>query len=419
MSRKFDVVLWGATGFTGKLAAEYLSQHYNQRGGQALRWALAGRNQEKLETVRKSLENPDNVEIVVASIDDPESMKCMAARTKVIIATAGPFDKIGLPVVDACIASSTHYVDITGEATFIRKVIDKYHNEAVEKKLKIVPCCGFDCVPVDMGCFVMVEEMKRRNLAPAKLQTTLISMEGGASGGTINSIINMLDTCSIPQLLAMLNPYFLCPPKEGGGNDEPCATTKYAASDRSLPYYDNLIKKWCSPFIMQAIDTRVINRSNALKGWQYGKNFVYTESMAVPNAFFAVISSFAIPLVGALLYFRVTRYILKLFLPDAGEGPSKDQREKGYFYFHMHGKGHHLQTGDEQTVCGTINAPHGDGGYKQTSRMVCEAGICLALSKDDPSDSNALYGVLTPSTALGKPFLRRLEDSPGISFLTE
>jgi short subunit dehydrogenase-like uncharacterized protein len=169
----------------------------------------------------------------------------------------------------------------------------------------------------------------------------------------------MLDTCSLSELVGLLNPFFLSPRDEKGNRDEPGSKVKFACSDRSLPYYDSLLKKWCAPFVMQAIDTRVINRSNAVKNWQYGKNFVYSESMAVPNMIAAILVSLAMPVVGALMYFRVTRFFLQLFLPKSGEGPSLEERENGYFSYHVKGTGHNAETGEVQDVCAIIDAPNG------------------------------------------------------------
>lgn len=169
----------------------------------------------------------------------------------------------------------------------------------------------------------------------------------------------MIDTCSLSELIGLLNPFFLAPRDVHGKLDEPTSSVKAAAGDRSLPYYDRGLKKWCAPFVMQAIDTRVINRSNAVSNWKYGKSFVYSESMAMPNFVTATLASVALPLVGVLLYFRATRFILSLFLPKSGEGPSLSERENGYFNFHVKGTGHDADTGEVQTVCAKINAPNG------------------------------------------------------------
>ena len=175
----------------------------------------------------------------------------------------------------------------------------------------------------------------------------------------MNSVLNLFESCSLLELLALLNPYYLVPRDKNGSLDEPCASVKRAAGDRNLPYYDKLLKKWCAPFVMQAIDTRVVNRSNSIKNWQYGKHFVYTESIAVPNAIIAILASLAFPLVGVLLYFRITRYFVSLFLPKSGEGPTREQRENGFFKFHVNGSGYSAETGESKTVCAMIDAPNG------------------------------------------------------------
>ena len=425
--RAYDVIVWGSTGFTGRLCSEYFARQYP--GGRGLRWAIAGRNGEKLSELKAQLARNFNIETdsiptIVASIDNEESMSRMAAQGKVVLSTAGPFDKFGTPVVHACVESGTHYVDITGEPQWVRKIIDRYHGAATAKKLKIVPNCGFDCVPVDFGCDFMVSEMKNRGWSPVEVHQSLVKMKGGASGGTIASALNVFDSCSREELKELRNPFALNPRQPDGTLDQPDdMMTRKAAQDRRNATYDSLLKKWTVPFVMQAIDTRVVNRSNALGKWKYGKNFIYSESMAMPSQWKAYATALTAPIIFMLLYNKITRPLVMSYLPSPGEGPSEAARENGLFRFRSWARGID-QAGAVQMLKGEIDAPHGDGGYKQTSVMVCEAAISLALDSDldngegEGEEAPVIYGVLTPSIGLGMPYRKRLASRPGITFRT-
>jgi short subunit dehydrogenase-like uncharacterized protein len=375
-----------------------------------LKWAIAGRSRAKLDIiVQEILESSKlaqgSIDVIEADLNDRASLVRMTSSTRVMISTAGPFAKIGTPIVDACCRSGTNYVDITGEPQWVRTLIDGYHDIAKEKKIKIVPCCGFDCIPVDMGCKVMVDGMLQRGLSPREVRSVVTKMKGGASGGTIASVFNLFESCSLTELVPTLNPFYLSPRDAFNKLDQPAsAQVRFAASDRFLPFYDAGAGRWCMPFVMQSIDTRVVNRSNALSGWRYGRDFIYSEGMAVPMIA-ALASALITPLFGALMLFSLTRNLLKRMLPQPGEGPSEEERETGYFHFKLWGRGVGAD-GKEVTVLGKIDAPDGDCGYKQTAVMVCEAAVCLAMD-----NSPQCYGILTPSTALGDALLLRLDAS--------
>ena len=406
-NRKYDIVLWGATGFTGKLCVKYLAESYGLKNG--LKWAIAGRSRAKLEKVlRESSQNygvtVDSIGIIEADLGNSESLVHMTSQTRVLISTAGPFAKIGTPVVDACCRSGTNYVDITGEPQYVRGLIDTYHAIAKESKIKIVPCCGFDCIPVDMGCKVMVDSMLKKGISPKEVRSIATRLKGDGSGGTFASVFNMFESLSLQQLVETLNPFYLAPRDAYNKLDQPTSRwVKFAAGDRVLPFYDSVVKRWCMPFVMQSIDTRVVNRSNAMSGWKYGRDFVYTEGMAVPFLG-AILSAIVTPLVGTMMLFSFTRSLLKLVLPKPGEGPTEEARETGCFHFRIWGTGTSLE-GKQVTLRGRVDAPDGDPGYKQTSVMVCEAAMCLVR---DASRLPETYGLLTPSTALGDALLQRL-----------
>lgn len=421
-NRKYHIVVWGATGFTGSLCCDYIAARYTALK-KPLKWAIAGRTETKLIELRsaiclKNKISESAVDVIVADIRNASSLDAMAAQTKVILSTAGPFARIGEPIVDACVRNGCNYVDITGEPQFVRKVIDKHHAAATAKNLKIVPCCGFDCIPVDLGCSVMVKEMKMRDLVPKEVKTTLTKMQGGASGGTISSIATAVASSTLRDLRELMNPYYLLPRSSTGQPMEPSSkATSSAAADKMWFRYDPVIGQYCAPFFMQSIDTRVVNRSNAIGGadsenWKYGQDFIYSEDMASPNFIVALLTTLISHIGMLLMYGNLTRALLLAFLPKPGEGPSKKDREEGFFFFRSHGKGLDPKTGIVHSIVGRFNGPNGDGGYKQTSAMVAEAAICLAT--DNPSPD--VHGVLTPSTAFGQILIDRLKVSPGITF---
>lgn len=323
------------------------------------------------------------------------------------MSTAGPFAKIGTPIVEACITASTNYVDITGESPWIRDIIDKYHLSAEKNKIKIIPCCGFDCIPVDMGTRFLVDEMLQKGIQPNEVRMILTNMKGDVSGGTIASAFGAFENSSLNSLLASLNPYFLCPRLPTTNEiDQPSSSIVSKCSDKMILDYDSVFSFWCMPFVMQIIDTRIIHRSNALSKFKYGRNFIYSERMKAPFLL-GLISTIVTPVVTLLLFFSFTRNILKWFLPSPGEGPSEIVRETGKFHFQMWGKG--IDSNGKNTIIkAKIDAPDGDPGYKQTAVMITEAAICLALSSQSSKDE--LYGILTPSTGLGTDLIKRLEN---------
>lgn len=350
--RKYDVVVFGSTGFTGSLVAEYFAKN-NPTG---LKWAVAGRNEKKLNTLKEKLRLDESVDVLVANTDDQESLDLMAKQTKVILSTAGPFALIGTPVIDACIRCDTHYCDTTGEAQWIRTIIDTYNDEAIEKKLKIVNCCGFDCIPSDLGTLMMVEKMKNLNLKPIEIRYICRDTKSGASGGTIASVMNIYESSTSEMIEEGSNPFFLNP--RDVRTNIPIQTKNsnvYKANqDTNGIIYDEIEGKWMMPWIMQAIDTRIVNRSNALFGWKYGQNLIYRELMTAPNLFTAILSSIIGAFVGPLLSFRFTRNIIKPFLMKQGEGPTQDILDTGFMKIGFWGRGTN-NLGEENIVKGMYN----------------------------------------------------------------
>lgn len=410
MSKTFDIILWGATGFTGSLAAKYLAVNYP-----SLRVALAGRNAAKIADILKHLQRKHgdiNMEVLVGDLADHLSLVQMTSKGKVVLSTAGPFAKLGKNIIEACIETGTHYVDITGEVQWVREMIDKYHERAKSKKVKIMSCCGFDSIPADIGCFGMVHQMKKENLHPLHVHSVVYRVRGGASGGTIASVMNLIETCSLSELLRLLNPFYLAPYAESNSVVMPTdalSTTK--CMDKFLWEYDSLLGKWTHPHVMQMVDTRIVHRSNALQNYSYGRNFIFTEAMVAPNMLFAVLISVLIPLATICLYIPFIRYVARFFMPSPGQGPNEDLLHNGYFELRMWARGRTAE-GDERILHGSVLAVSGDPGYIQTAKMASESAICLVMHE---AELPQVFGCITPSVGMGSHILTRLNDA-GIVF---
>jgi short subunit dehydrogenase-like uncharacterized protein len=357
--RKFDVLVWGATGFTGKLVCKYLNEEYP-----SVNWAMAGRNLSKLEQVKKELKISCNIPILTADLIDPSSLDRAFSQAKVVLTTAGPYAKIGTEVLKSCIRVKSHYCDLTGEAPWIRQMIDAHDADAKANKVRIVNSSGFDCIPSDLGCQFMAEEMLRRGLQPKHVRLLLVDAKGGASGGTIASLLAIFDF-PLSVLREFTNPYFLNQRKPDGQYDQPIdPSIRSAASDNTMIGYDKVMRTWTMPYIMQGIDTRIVNRSNSLLDFIYGRNFLFTERMKQSFPV-ALVGSLLMPLIGGLFFMSFTRSILKHFLPKPGTGPSEKSRDQGYFKMALWGEGL-PKSGDSKPVLikGGITAMNGDPGYK-------------------------------------------------------
>ncbi len=400
--RKFDVILWGATGFTGKLVAEYLLSRYGV--GDQLKWALAGRNSKKLHVVREDLNNPD-IPILTADIDDKQSLANMVQSTKVICTTVGPYAKYGTQLVKSCVQHNTDYCDLTGEVQWMRRTIDTFHEEAQKGGTKIVHTCGFDSVPSDMGVYFIQEQMKKRQGEySGAIKFRVKAAKGGMSGGTLASLDNvLLEAEKDPSIFKILNdPYALNPERGRKGPDR---------ADLLTVAYDKEIRTWQAPFIMASINTKVVRRSNALLNFPYGEDFRYDESIMTGDGLSGRMKAFAIAVgLGLLMGGKrgsLRKRIVNRFLPNPGEGPSKRQRENGFFNISIYALGK-----DGKWIRGKITGDM-DPGYGSTSKMLAEAAVCLAVDSDQ---SPSVSGILTPSVALGTPYLYRLTKYAGLTF---
>ncbi len=398
--KEFDLIIWGASGFTGRLVAEYLYQKYGI--GNSLKWAMGGRNQAKLEKVRAEVAD-ESVPLVIADSHDEDSLNKMVARAKVICTTVGPYAKYGSKLVAACVAHQTDYCDLTGEVPWMHRMISQHHETAKNKGTKIVHTCGFDSIPSDMGVYFMQKEAQKRTGQRAKqLNMRVRAIKGGISGGTYASLSNVLAEAQKDKSIygILLNPYSLNPKGEDSGPDK---------RDLQSVVYDKTAKSWIYPFVMAGINTKVVRRSNALAGYPYGKNFRYDEAVMSGDGFVGRLKAIAAALpLGLMALLKPGSFIKKIadkLLPKPGEGPSKAQRESGFFKMKFFAI---LENGE--TAIGTVTGDR-DPGYGSTAKMLAESAICLA--KDELPD---VGGVLTPSVAMGDALLKRLEENAGLGF---
>lgn len=389
--RDLDLVLFGATGFVGKLTAEYLAG----AAGEAVQIGLAGRSQDKLERLRAQLgDRAAGWSLLVADSDDRASIAEMAATTKVIATTVGPYRKYGIPVVEACANAGTHYADLTGEVLFMRETIDCFDAAAQNSGARIVHNCGFDSVPSDIGVLLLHE-------AAGELEeTTLVvrRMKGGVSGGTLDSMRGMVDDIRADRtrLRVLGDPYALSPQR----SDEPELGRQ---DDLRAAQYSNELETWLGPFVMEQVNTRVVRRSNALQQWAYGRRFRYREVMATGAGTGGRLRALGVVAgMGGLMAGLSTppaRLVLDRVLPKPGQGPKETMVRNGYYDIEIHTR---TPTG-ERWICHV--AAQGDPGYGATSVILGESALCLAL---DGEKLPQRAGVLTPATGIGSAVADRL-----------
>ena len=393
MKRDFSLILWGASGFTGRLTAHYIQKNY----GAQLRWALGGRNEGKLKKIQEELKQYgySSPEIVVGDSLSSEDMHSIAKKTQVLCSTVGPYAAYGSILVGACVEEKTHYCDLTGESVWIRSMIDAHHETAVKNKVRIVHCCGFDSIPSDLGVYLL-QTQSQEVLGKNQTQVDFYAgkSKGGFSGGTVASMMLMMEQAKDPQKRKVLgNPYGLNPKDGFRGPD---------GSDQMGLRYDKKIEGWTAPFIMAGINTRVVRRSNALLEYSYGKKFRYREVMSLPKGVrgWAMGLSVTTLLAGFILASSIPpirKYVLARFLPKPGEGPNKELRENGYFNIMIKGEDAYVKVKGFQ-----------DPGYGETSKMLGESAMCLVLDEQSLPDS---YGVVTPASSMGERLLQRLREA--------
>lgn len=398
-SREFDIVLWGATGYTGRLVAEYLAATYLDGDGE-LRLALAGRNEEKVRQVAKDIGKVD-LPILVGDSFDAASLDGMASRTEVVISTVGPYATYGAELVGACVRHGTDYCDLTGEPQFIRAMIDRYHEEAKRTGARIVHGCGFDSIPSDLGALMVQEAFKDRYGRYASQVKMAVGRTSGAfSGGTFASVLNIIEELGRdPDLRKILGDPYALNPEGVRGPDK---------GDQNGVRYDEHLG-WTGPFVMASVNTRVVRRSHALRGMPWGPDFRYSEVTSTGEGIKGLARAAALAGgIGAFfggLALPLTRPILVKRLPAPGEGPTAEQRERGHFEFR------HVAVANGQVLRGRVGDDR-DPGYGSTAVMLSESAICLALQGDQ---LEADGGILTPATAMGMRLIERLRKA-GLTF---
>jgi len=401
--RSFDVVLWGATGFTGQLVAEYLLQTHPVG---ELRLALAGRDEGKLQQVRAALAEQypaaAALPLLVGDSFDAASLEAIARDTRVVCSTVGPFARYGRELVAACVTAGTHYCDITGEVPFIKDLIDRHHEAAAASGTRIVPSCGFDSIPSDLGVLLLRSELERRCAARLTWARLYVGKtRGGFSGGTVASMLDLLEQAKhdrdIRRVIA--DPYALNPP---GTRPE------LPSRDRLGVFFDRDLGTWTAPFLMAPINTRVVRRSIALAAQGQGCDVAYAEVMSLGRGVGGWLRAVLVTaglgaFVLALRWKPLRRLLQATVLPKPGEGPSPKEREQGMFKIVLLGKG---VTNDGREVLLRCRVEGtSDPGYSSTARMLGESVVCLAL---DDETLTSPGGVLTPATAMGTHLVERL-----------
>ncbi|MEO0616203.1 MAG: saccharopine dehydrogenase NADP-binding domain-containing protein [Pseudomonadota bacterium] len=380
----FDIVVYGATGFTGRLVAEYLNDRYGADG--EVKWAMAGRSADKLAAVRAEMGIPESVELVVADSNDAEAVTAMANRTKAIITTVGPYQLYGDTLVEVCAKTGTDYLDLCGEPAWMRQKIDALESTARQSGARIVFSAGFDSIPFDCGVWLAQQRCIEQTGKPSpRIRGRVRKMQGTFSGGTAASFKATMAAARDPEILAFLrDPYSLAPGFEGV--EQPHGTK---------PYLDEAIGMWVAPFIMATINTRNVHRSNHLLGGAYGNDFVYDEMVITGPG-------------------EKGEQIAKALAdrdemssddgPKPGEGPSKAERDAGHY--------------DVLFLAETESGPiklgvtgDRDPGYGSTSKMIAEAAICLVKDKADTA-----AGIWTPAAAMGQALIDRLTANAGLTF---
>lgn len=399
----FDIIVFGATSFVGQIMTRYMSEEFADG---SVHWAIAGRSEQKLKTLRDEVGLAD-LEIIVADAKDEAALAALCARTKVVISTVGPYALYGDGLVKACAASGTHYCDLSGEPQWIRKMQRQHTAAAKASGARIVHCCGFDSIPSDLGVHFLQNAARVKTGQPLRrINMRVAKMKGGPSGGTVASIINMVKEAATDADLRqqLKDPYSLCPPDHNFSARQP---------DLGVAYDDDY-GSWTAPFVMAAINTRVVHRSNALSGAAYGDDFLYEEAVVtgkggrgkrMARATQWGMGGFMVALVVPPVRWALEKFVL----PKPGEGPSETAQLEGEFDLVFMGEtdaGVMMQarvTGDR------------DPGYGSTAKMLAQAAACLA--QDIPDEIPG--GFWTPATLMGDALIPRLRDHAGLTFEIE
>ena len=398
------IVLFGATGFVGQIVARHLFQRHG--AGRELRWAIAGRSEKKLKAVRAGLgDGAENLPLVVADANDDAALKALCADTRVVASTVGPYALCGSKLVRACAEAGTDYCDLSGEVQWIARMIAAHNDSARRTGARIVHGCGFDSIPSDLGTWFLQQRARERLGAPcAHVKLRVRNARGGVSGGTAASLMNAVREAGDPAARRLMaDPYAITPGGSGGRPRQP--EVRFAE-------YDDDARSWIAPFVMAAINTRIVHRTNALAGDAYGTDFVYDEATLTGPGVRGLATAIAMGagIRGLMLAAALppSRWLLKKFvLPEPGEGPSPEAQEKGGFDLRLFG----IAKGGS-VLCAKVTGDR-DPGYGSTAKMLGEAAACLALDVPKAALSGGFW---TPATALGERLLARLTAHAGLTF---
>jgi short subunit dehydrogenase-like uncharacterized protein len=395
--RTHDIVLFGATSFVGQILTKCMVERHGNHGD--VTWAMAGRNVDKLAQV--AADTGAEVDRIVVDADDAKALAEMCAHTNLVISTVGPYALYGSKLVAAVAEAGIDYVDLTGEPQWMRRMIDRYHDRAVETGARIVHACGFDSVPSDMGVWFLQREAQQRFGEPCtSIGMGVKGAKGGASGGTVASMMNMMEEVSAdPSLREVLSdPYALAADGDRYGPDQPNVI---------FPEYDDGLESWLAPFVMAATNTRVVLRTHSLLGHPWGDDFTYGESMLMGDGIAGRAKAMAMSgAMGGFMFAAALgpmRSVMGKVLPAPGEGPSPEAQEQGFYDLRFHGT---TAGGDEIMVKVTGDR---DPGYGSTAKILAEAATTLMHSE-------ASGGFWTPATALGDRFIDALQEHAGLTF---
>ncbi len=400
---QYEVIVFGASSFVGQIICEYLSSYQGEQT--PLRWAMAGRSESKLRATRDALSG-DKPDILLADSGDEASLRELAEQTDVVLSTVGPYALYGEALVKVCAETGTDYCDLTGEVQWIRRMVDRYQRTAQQSGARIVHCCGFDSIPSDLGVLFTQRQFEQRHgRCSQDIRMRVKAAKGGLSGGTFASLMNVMKEASKDPALRkqMADPYIIC------------ADAGYSARQRNpgLAEHDPISGSWMSPFIMAAINTRVVQRSNYLLGSKYGREFRYEETMLTGKGLSGRLRASAIG--GGLAAFMIgaaikpSRWLLEKLLPAPGEGPSPEEQRNGFYDMRF------FALAEDGSVMQTKVTGDRDPGYGSTAKMISQAALCLARDIDR---ERCAGGIWTPASSMGETLQHRLEQHAGLSFST-
>mgnify|MGYP006177027851 CR=1 FL=1 len=401
--REFDIVVYGATGYTGRLVAEHFVREYGGKPD-APKWAMAGRSKEKLAEVRDLIGAPADTPLVIADASDPGTLDAMCHRTRVVLTTVGPYQLYGDELVGACVRSGTDYADLCGEPVWMRQKIDEHEAAAKASGARICFSSGFDSIPFDLGVLYLQHEAQKRLGQPlVRVHGRVKVMKGGFSGGTAASLLASVEAAGRDPAVArtLRNPYALVPGFEGPRQP-----------DDGVADYDELAQSWTAPFVMAPINTKNVHRTHALRGHPWGTGFIYSERMLTGDGPAGEKRARALARQAKwqnlALDFGPTRALIRRFvLPQPGQGPTREQREKGRYEVRFIGV-----TADGQVLKASVKGDR-DPGYGSTCKLISETALCLL---EDVDRGMAPGGVWTPGAAMGLALVRRLSERAGLSF---